>query len=244
MFCDSDDYVSAAWCQVLHDVISQHSDAFVCCDVLRKEYTEISADNGLEKIDTAYSAKTIRYFDIYKKGISAYMVNKIYRTEIIRRNNLFFDEKCSFGEDAIFNAEYCKLCSNCIYVDRKLYNYIQIQGSLMHRYYPSRFEMHLPIFEARLPLIAKDNLGEYCDIWLYQFLQLFKNVFDERNTMAFLERMQYNHRMMKTKEFKYCIAHASGKKESQLLLRVLKMNNYYIYWMFEKMIQVKQKLRR
>lgn len=242
MFCDSDDYVSATWCQVLHEVILQNSDAFVCCDVLRKEDTQVFSNDDFD--EGAYSVKSVSYFDIYKKGISAYVFNKIYSTEVILRNKLVFDEKCSFGEDAIFNTEYCKLCSSCVYINQKLYGYVQLAESLVHRYYPNRFAMHLPIFEARLPLLAKDDLEEYCDIWLYQFLQLFKNVYDERNSMTALERMQYNHRMMNTDVFKYCVAHASGKNESRLCMRVLSMNNYYVYWILEKITSIKQKLWR
>ena len=114
----------------------------------------------------------------------------------------------------------------------------------MHRYYDNLFEMHILPYQIRLPLIKDNELGEYCDIWLYHFQQLFSNIFDKRNNMTFLQKLQYNHRMMNTPEFKHCLRHAAGEKENKLTLRILNTHNYYLYWVFSKLVLFKQKLRR
>ncbi|MBE5773438.1 MAG: glycosyltransferase family 2 protein [Clostridiales bacterium] len=240
MFCDSDDYVHPLWCETMLNTIVKHPRAMVVSDVFRVE-------DGIVKEDARRNTGEIEveesYFSLYKKGISAYTVNKIYDADIIRKNRLMFMEDCRFSEDAAFNAEYCRYCEEIVYIRKQLYYYVQNTESLMNRYHADLFSLHFLPFWCRLPLIKEKELGEYCDIWLYQFQHLFGNVFDARNSMTFLQKLQYNHRMMNTKEFRYCLEHAAGKNENSLSLRILKTHNYYLCWIFNKLVQFKQRIK-
>lgn len=211
MFCDSDDVVKPLWCEVmLYSSLGKPS-VFVCCNVERFNIDSDFKGDCIENISEINVVET-DFFNIYRKGISAYCVNKIYERSIIDSYGLRFDDSCSFGEDAIFNAEYAKHCSSFIYIDAKLYVYIQYPNSLGHRYYSNRFAMHLPIFMCRVPLIEKEMLGEYCDIWLYQFLGLFNNIFDKKSSLSLAKCFAYNQRMINSEEFKFCLVNATGKK--------------------------------
>ena len=48
--------------------------------------------------------------------------------------------------------------------------------------------------------------------------------------------------MINTKEFRFCLENASGKNENPLVIKMLKTHNYYLYWLFEKLVQLKQKI--
>ena len=91
MFCDSDDYVDPDWCRVLYDTIGKNPNAFIVSDVLHIPQTGMA---GLQRNEECRS-KEISYCQLYKLGISAYTFNKIYSANVIKRNNLLFDEKCS-----------------------------------------------------------------------------------------------------------------------------------------------------
>ena len=242
MFCDGDDYVADNWCETMYRAISLNPNAFVCHDVHRVEVATVPTVVACGKQETVM--ETMSYFDLYKRGISAYAVNKIYDSEILRKHGLRFDENISLGEDAILNAQYCGLCRECIYIDRKLYYYVQWDDSIMHRYHVNRMEQHMPIFMCRVPLISKADLAEYCDIWLYQFLKLFDNVFDSRNTWSFLKKIRYNQQMICSEEFRFCLEHATGKKENPLAIKILRTHNYYLFWLFDQLVKLKGKLRR
>lgn len=49
---------------------------------------------------------------------------KIFSTEILRKNGLFFDEQYSFGEDLLFVYNYSKYIDTVQFVDLSLYNYL------------------------------------------------------------------------------------------------------------------------
>lgn len=101
--------------------------------------------------------------------------------------------------------------------------------------------MHLLPFYGRVPFIGDENLEVYCDTWLYQFLNLFPNVFDERNKASWSKKIAYNQRMLSSKEFQFCLHHASGKNENPLVLKILKTRCYLLYWLFEKAVSIRHK---
>lgn len=131
-----------------------------------------------------------------------------------------------------------------MFIDEKLYAYVQNGDSIMHRYYSNYFELHLPLFWCRVPLISSENIAEYCDIWLYQFITMLQNVFDRRNEQSFFEKMKYNQRMINTEEFRFCVNNASGKKENPLMLKLLRKGNYYLYWTVERLSDIKNNIIR
>lgn len=242
MFCDSDDYVAEAWCATMYRTIVEHSDAFICHDVYR--VNDALSPEIMQEEHQITTIESMSYHDLYKCGVSAYTVNKIYDSRILKRHELRFDENVHFGEDAIFNAKYCALCQKCIYISPKLYFYVQCDDSAMHRYSPYKMQWHLPLFQCRIPLISDADLAEYCDIWLYHFLNLFDNVFDCRNPWSFFKKLQYNQRMIQSKEFRFCLEHATGKNENPLAIKILRTHNYYLFWLFDQLVKLKGKLRR
>ena len=75
-------------------------------------------------------------------------------------------------------------------------------------------------------------------------LGMFKNVFDKRCKLSFVQKMRYNQKMIQSEEFRYCIAHCAGKKESPLAMKILRTHNYYLFWLFDQLVKLKGKLRR
>ena len=238
MFCDSDDYVAHTWCELMINTQEQNPGALVVSNILKFE----------EKIDVsdipmAFESNSISYFDLYKLGLSGFAVNKIYLKNQIDNLKLRFDERCYYAEDVEFNVKYYSLCNKCIYLSIPLYFYYQHPQSILHRYYPNLLELHLPLFALRLSLIHKNDLPDYCDIWLFQFVKLFDNIFDSRCELPFLQRLIYNQHMIQTPEFSYCINHASGKNESPLVMCILRTRNYYLYWLFDNLAQLKRRIK-
>ena len=51
-------------------------------------------------------------------------VNKLYKKEIITNNSIVFDTSLSYGEDLLFNLEYCKHIDSLAITDKIAYKYI------------------------------------------------------------------------------------------------------------------------
>lgn len=48
---------------------------------------------------------------------------KLYRTEIIKKNALTFDERLAYGEDTVFNIEYCRHVNRAVTIRDVVYRY-------------------------------------------------------------------------------------------------------------------------
>ena len=239
LFCDSDDYVDPQWCEAMVNVAEQEPSAVVVSGV-----RNLFSDLPVECVKKLSEAISVTYYGLFKAGVSGYSVNKVYRKSILDELKLYFDETCRYAEDVGFNVSYCSAVGKYIFIDSPLYNYVRTQESITSRYYENTFELFLNPFYCRIPLISDADLPEYCDTWLYQFLKLFDNVFDTRCTMGFWKKMRYNQRMIRTPEFTFCLEHASGKNESKLFMRILRLRNYYLLWLFNKLVSLKSKLTR
>jgi glycosyltransferase involved in cell wall biosynthesis len=64
-----------------------------------------------------------KYISLRKQEIGDTLWNKIYKSEIIKKNNLKF-EQYKRGEDCIFNANYYEAIETCIVLNKAFYSYI------------------------------------------------------------------------------------------------------------------------
>lgn len=89
-------------------------------------------------------------------GLSGYVWNKIYKTDIIKDNNLNFKLDISLYEDLLFNSQYYLLCKKIGFLDYTGNHYIQRrQVSLGTKRYENIFELKLRGCAAR------ENILEY-----------------------------------------------------------------------------------
>lgn len=236
MFCDSDDYVNNNWCSELYNTIENHPDYFLVSNI-----NKIIGDKIIPISDKKLPEFGISYFTLYKIGLSPYAVNKIYNLNLLNENNIRFDETCFFAEDVEFNVKYCSLFKSCAYIPVSSYNYILNPDGIMNSYKYNTFELHIPLFKSRLPLITEENIKEYCDIWLFHFIKMFDNIYDKRNTeMSLSDKFRYNNKMIKSEEFQFCVKNSS---ENKITKTILKFKNYYSFWLFQKLSSLKQKIR-
>ena len=241
MFCDADDFVSEVWCEVMHKTVSEYSDAWVVSNV-EKVYDDKDRINHFDVKALVCERKS--YYWIYNEGLSGYSVNKIYKNYLIKKHNLSFDNSMAVAEDVKFNTDYIKLCSEIIYIDFPLYYYYQNQNSALHKYYPNLLSMRLMAFYIRVPFIGEENIGEFCDRYLYVFIGMFDNVFDKQNEMSFIAKLRYNQKMINTKEMRYCIDNCTWEKSGKLFMKIISKHNYYLLFLFQKLMKIKKLFKK
>ncbi len=231
MFVDSDDYVASDWCRRHYEIQEQFPNALVSSNVYK-----VYEDNlrPIVEFENKDCVSVLTYYDLFKMGISGFSVNKIFYRDILNKYNIRFTGGLYIGEDVVFIVKYIKCCNIYIYISKPLYYYYMNVQSICHAYHEGELEPNLELFKLRLPYIEEKYLQEYCDIYFPYIVGLFENIFDERCKKSFLQKMAYNHKVMKSKDFKFLVEHMSGKKESRMFLRVIKMYNYYVLRLFQK----------
>lgn len=142
-FCDSDDCVAKDWLSKMYTaLVREEADLAVCgfgtivwerpnsLQPFRYEASEYSLICD-EKIEQFW-----RRFLKNRNHLVLSCCNKLFRMEIIKGENLRFDESLAHSEDALFVFEYvcaggmrAVVCNDCLYYYSK-----DIQGSLTTRY--------------------------------------------------------------------------------------------------------------
>ena len=100
-----------------------------------------------------------------------YVYGRIYRKEIIDRFGLRFDESMRYAEDWLFNIDFYRYAQRVVFVEERLYEYCQRDGSLSKKYRPNRFEDEVKIGKL--------------------FRQWFPELYDEKNYHRFIINKYY-----------------------------------------------------
>lgn len=243
MFCDSDDHVAENWIEACYSVIRDHPDKLIVHNFWNEREKE--GKKSIEPLlDADDRVEPKSYYWIYQNRISGSSCNKVFCKDLIDTHHIRFDENSFLGEDVVFVTEYLRHINGILYISTPLYYYVERSESAVRKYYWNLLSLHLPLFSARLPLIEDDERDEFCCEYLAVFISMLDVVFEEQNTMPLLSKLHYNQKMVTSWEFQYCLENAHSHQENPLIIRLLKMKNYYLYWIFCSLVQFKHNLRR
>ena len=82
-----------------------------------------------------------------KNFIFDFIWNKVFKLEIIRNNNIQFDELRKTWEDRLFLVKYLKYCTSYYSVDQYYYNYVFTPGSLSQKWDDQYFSIIVANFK-------------------------------------------------------------------------------------------------
>ena len=233
MFVDSDDFVTEDYISTMYNCQIENPDKFIVCNIYTKTEKQSLFSTCIKN-----SSETISFHDkseylfLYKTGLSGAPFNKIFLKSKIQENSLKFNPSMSLGEDVLFVTKYYEYCNGYILLSKPLYYYEILSTGAVSKYRKDKFHQLLPIFTCKIHLLTKDELAEYCDIFLYTFSEALKNTFDERNKDSFIQKIKYNNSILRSKEFIFCLENASKKNESPKYIKLLQKKNYL--WIYLK----------
>ena len=183
-FLDSDDEYEDNFVEEMVRNIEKTNAGLVVCGY--KKICNDSVDNVSDSID---STTIVDYLKAYSKQhgfehLANYPWNKLYVSEIIKNNNILFDEKISVSEDAVFNMEYLKYIDNVSVVSNVLIKHYIREDSLVSKKVDKEIQKYtiLKIYNEykdkyKLRNILEDNEGVLGQYLIYCFLRLC-NIFD------------------------------------------------------------------
>lgn len=123
LFVDSDDVIDKHYVENFVDAITNYDCDIVVC--------------GYEKIDIINKNKEIYLVNKNKEMFSGLLKDdycllesflltpwgKLYKTKIIKENNIFFPEDCNIAEDQIYNYKYLSLVKRYLFINKPIYRY-------------------------------------------------------------------------------------------------------------------------
>lgn len=147
MFVDSDDWIEKNMIEEMLRKYHDDSIDLVICNY-NKIYENYSQTNYLNFKEEIIDVKKIgldqylyTYFFNYRHGDE--VCNKLYKAEIIKKNNIYFEPNNEiFSEDKLFNLYYLTNVRKISTLNKSFYNYLQRENSIMHKPKPRIVEQY------------------------------------------------------------------------------------------------------
>ena len=165
IFCDSDDWMEDTGLQLLYDAASKNHADIVIGDVYlayndssKNRYVKFYKDEFITE-DPAYIAELIKA-DIYRtycpnppeEGCAfgyGGPWNKLVKRSLLIENRIEFDLRLKgIFDDILYTAHILSKAKKIQYIQKPVYYYRQIEGSLTHSYKPNVKEINEAIFTA------------------------------------------------------------------------------------------------
>jgi len=128
VFIDSDDTVDKQYIELLLKETIRLDADLVCCGY--KDYSKYGIKNHTDfNIDENVSLHI--FMEMVCKGTGGVLWGKIFKSEIIVKNNLKMDKSIFMSEDLVFVLQYVSHCTEFAAIEEYLYNYNRLnQGSI------------------------------------------------------------------------------------------------------------------
>lgn len=139
-FIDSDDYICEDFLQRLVTAAEEDDIDLVMSGIsfFDKETNIIERKQLPEQKNLCKNSKD--WFEIASMDLITSPVSKLYKTSLLKKSGLFFDESKSLGEDRDFNVKYLSLINNAVSISSSSYMYRRdVANSLTRKYHKERF---------------------------------------------------------------------------------------------------------
>lgn len=157
-FVDSDDCIKENMIEELITKIKEDNSDIVLCDFSFKykeyeRYQKTLIDCTKGKVDLLV--------DMLIEGDSLNsQCNKLYRSNIIRKNNIRFNNNLKMGEDQIFNLNYIRYCDEFSYINKSFYLYRVVKESTCRKIHQKQIEMLVEQEKIRNEIIESFEINK------------------------------------------------------------------------------------
>ena len=233
MFVDADDYLSKNWKKNVFDFILNNQD----CDILFFSSTYKNIINPKKLYDYIFQFdKSLNWFSP--------TWSKIYKRDLIKKNNIRYNEKIINGEDMIFNMYCVYFSKKNAFSCKNIYNFRVNNFSSTRKFNPKFFDSNEAFFCEIEKMIKKDEniFGKYLD---YTVVNSIKKIIQKLSFIDLKYCSKYFDVFETYRYKKYISNYKNSKKISdKTYLFLLSKKMYYTLILKEKILTKLKKLKR
>ncbi len=230
-FIDSDDWVTENYLEVLYNELAETN-----ADIVRASYKFYYQKENLYKSARIRKIHKINYNTnierLYKGYAGAFVWAKIYRTSLIKDNDIWFYEGRN-AEDCPFTAMLYLYSPNIKFIDSELYFYrkhsLSITGNFEKTACDDFYNFITLTKDLQKRNFNEQEIKEFCiDIFLYKLGKLGKNISKQTSQQIYsvsLEHIKFLKEISADLKFIY----RSKVKFSMFLLKVFNIFSFKIF---------------
>lgn len=244
-FIDSDDWVDETMFEEMYNSAKENNSDVVICDmklVNKNEETYITGLNYPIRNLSERAMNEIIFNELLSNSQFNSMANKIFRTSIIKKNNIRLDKDIYYAEDWLFNIEFFRRSKKVSYINKPFYYYRRGHESSSSSYNDYTFEkVGLWIYRMRKKYANELNMNQYLgvdelfNVIIHCIISEFK-----RGDLTLKDKINRIKRIITTKESREVVNNIEKNKLSikeKFLFYSIKNNsviNLYIYFLSSK----------
>lgn len=229
-FLDSDDYIKKDMVQVLFDYTNQMK---IDCII----YGFYALVNDKEEELDFYKPEIINGQINLKEKLKELLptrilnspCNKLYKTELLQKYSIRFNQQLSLGEDLNFNLIYYFRIFNLQIISNRLYVIDQNNSYLSIKYRENYYEERINALREMKNTYHKNGMDEEIFNWLYVKLvyACIFNMFRPESRLSRVEKVKFLEEILRVTEVNEAIQSFEAENIYQkILLVILKTNKY------------------
>lgn len=129
-FIDSDDFIDLDYLNILINATESREYSIVQCGMklIKGQVSSQLLPPSGEYLDTGYTELVL------KRKLHIFLfqttVSKLYNRELLKKHNIYFDEKVTVSEDSLFNTQLLPFISSAKFIQNSYYNYLQDNSTI------------------------------------------------------------------------------------------------------------------
>lgn len=244
LFCDSDDTVSPTWCERLVCAIQENPNAWIVCGIQTLD------ESGQEIFVTQPPASgelldKSSYFEIFKRGYSSFVYNKIFDLGLLRKAGIRFDESRKRGEDVIFCIEYLMRMDSIYVIPELLYQYYRYETSitLTNQTHLDDYKDLCDLYSWRKEVVDEGDLEALQSHYWYLFLTTLNRIMSNKD-QRFCERIRLNETIVRQAEFQELLLLCGHSDLNPSACWCLHKKWYFGYYIIQAIHSIRQRVFR
>lgn len=230
MFVDSDDELKLNALELIYSFLNEKNDLVIA------GYNRVNINNGkvISKIPKSeiYVPNSFNNMieELQPNNLLNQLWNKIFKMDIIKKYNLFFDENKSLGEDYSFVLDYIEKCNTIVTVHEIIYNYKNRFDGLNMTYRKDRLAINL-LNMSKLEYMYKNNQYNMAYVKRKYLKTIISGI---GNLNRIKDKKERKEKLKKIKNDDKILEIIRTNSDSKLLIFLFSLKSYY----FIKMVAI------
>lgn len=177
LFIDVDDYIEQETVKTLVEQQSQTQADMVIYGFYRHLMDgTIRKNEGNQTTKMMSSSQFLsQFWQHYEEEITNTPFNKLYKSQILKENHIYFPEGITMGEDLLFNLDYLAFTKQILIFDSYLYHYMMHPNQATLKVNIAIYEDYIHFFEKIESIILTKISADDFD-WKHHYHQLLKHM--------------------------------------------------------------------
>lgn len=194
-FVDPDDWIELTMFENLFNLLSNYQADMSICGYFKEKNDGTQLNNIMKSKIIRYNQNEALNAILDSNGFKGYLCNKLFSKDLIRRNNIYFNEEIHFCEDLLFNCQYIMKSKTIIYDTTPFYHYLIHENNASQTQYSNKKLTSLKALEKIVDILDADEITrvKFKNYYMHMNISLLMNgIHEKKVTKNVIKQLKKN----------------------------------------------------